>query len=471
LEQLDAQTFASWGVDYVKYDNCGEYALGNSRFFAFADAVNRTGRAMAISTEPFSITPNPLHAQFANLWRTGNDISANYGTIINRADLNDKWAAFTGAGRWADPDMLQVGNGGLSDAECRTNFGLWCVMKSPLIIGANIRSYTPSQLAIVTNKGVIAVNQDPLGVQARKLAANGTVAPKFVGLAPCATSNTDIGVNGVSAASLIWALIPLNGTFQGAYTVFHNKTGRCLSTAPYINRPLPVPVLLPCNPQDASQAWLVPKPFTVTGLINVALNMSLTVGDSTVYGAVHGNDPMPLLDAAYGITNLTFSPFAPEPPCNNRNCDNFVPEQSFYFSPSTQHISLALMAANIYRCFEGSCYELTNHLPASTDLCLSEVAQISNDGVDTNIGGIHVWGGPLANGTFVIAIENRGTSAALGTAQVAWLEAPTFTPETSFCARELFNDTMLGVYTGQFSLTVQPHDTAVIRIVPQASSC
>ena len=81
--------------------NCGEYALGMPRFFAFADAVNRTGRPIVISTEPFSITPNPLHGQFAHFWRTGNDISASYGTITNRADLNEKWAPFTGPGAWA----------------------------------------------------------------------------------------------------------------------------------------------------------------------------------------------------------------------------------------------------------------------------------------------------------------------------------------------------------------------------------
>jgi alpha-galactosidase len=107
-EAVDAATFAAWGVDYVKYDNCGEYALGLARFVAFADAVAVAGRPMVISTEPFSITPNPLHAGFANLWRTGNDISANYGTIVKRADLNEKWAPFTGPGAWADPDMLQV---------------------------------------------------------------------------------------------------------------------------------------------------------------------------------------------------------------------------------------------------------------------------------------------------------------------------------------------------------------------------
>jgi alpha-galactosidase len=99
-EEVDARTFAAWGVAYIKYDLCGEYAYGNPRFNAFADAVARSGRPdMVISTEPFSIVPTPLHAEFAHLWRTGNDIDASYGTIINRADLNEKWVARWGRQR------------------------------------------------------------------------------------------------------------------------------------------------------------------------------------------------------------------------------------------------------------------------------------------------------------------------------------------------------------------------------------
>ena len=74
-ETIDAQTFASWGVSYVKNDNCGEYGLGNARFVAFADAANATGRSMFISTEPFLLVPNPSHATFSNSWRTTNDIN------------------------------------------------------------------------------------------------------------------------------------------------------------------------------------------------------------------------------------------------------------------------------------------------------------------------------------------------------------------------------------------------------------
>jgi hypothetical protein len=308
-----------------------------------------------------------------------NDISADYGTIVDRIDLNDKWAVFTGPGRWADPDMIQCGNGRLTAAECRTNFGLWAVTKSPLILGTNVAHLSQEILSIILNKGVIAINQDPLGVQATKRSANGAVSPKFVGLGSCAATNTEPGVNGVSVSSLQWQLQEKSAA-NSTYSVYHPGTNRCLATRPYIGRKLPVPVLLPCSPNDPTQTWAFPRVQSVGGIINEALNLALTAGDSTVYGAVHGSDSMPLPDQAYGLTNLTFTPYAPEPPCNNRNCDNYVPQQSFYFSPTTGKIALSLMASNIYRCFEGSCYVLTSHYPTTVDLCLSHVASISNDG-------------------------------------------------------------------------------------------
>jgi alpha-galactosidase len=102
-ERLDAQTFADWGVGLIKNDNCGEYSYGNARFHAFADAVAATGKSMIISTEPFSLVPNPNHARFAHYWRTGNDINAQWPVILNRIDKNDKWQAFAGPGHFNDP--------------------------------------------------------------------------------------------------------------------------------------------------------------------------------------------------------------------------------------------------------------------------------------------------------------------------------------------------------------------------------
>jgi hypothetical protein len=129
------------------------------------------------------------------------------------------------------------------------------------------------------------------------------------------------------------------------------------------------------------------------------------------------------------------------------------------------------MAANIYRCFEGSCYQLTGHLPATTDLCLAHVAAISNDGTDTNVGGVHVWGGPLAGGAFAVGLENRGAATANGTAEWSWLESPGFGAASSACVRELFSDAQLGVFVGGVTLPIDSHDMAVLRVVPGATTC
>ena len=90
-----------------------------------------------------------------------------------------------GPGHFNDPDMLQVGNGKLTIAEQRAHFGLWAITKSTLILGTDVAKLSTEQLAIIGNKGVIAVNQDILGIQARKVAINGSVTPHFVGVAPC----------------------------------------------------------------------------------------------------------------------------------------------------------------------------------------------------------------------------------------------------------------------------------------------
>ena len=87
-----------WNVNLVKFDNCGEYGLGNARFVNFADAINATGVPIVLLTEPFSLQPTPSHREFAHAWRTTNDINPSFTTILDRADTNDKWAALAGPG-------------------------------------------------------------------------------------------------------------------------------------------------------------------------------------------------------------------------------------------------------------------------------------------------------------------------------------------------------------------------------------
>jgi hypothetical protein len=286
---------------------------------------------MFISTEPFLLVPNPSHATFSNSWRTTNDINADWATIMDRIDTNDKWADFRAPGGINDPDMLEVGNGGLSDGECRAHFGLWCLAKAPLILGTNLSALSPSKLAVVSNAAAIAINQDALGVQGKKLAVDGRVTPRFASLAPC-DAGAERGYNGVSAASLKWTAAA-SAVNASAIMLRNTETGRCLAMGAYYKYPA-APLLFPCNASDAAQAWLAPSGTATLGallwlpaVLAGAPATALAVGDSTLYSSIHGSDGVAVPDANYGLVNISLAPYAPEPPCNDRGCDNYAPSQ------------------------------------------------------------------------------------------------------------------------------------------------
>ena len=369
--------------------------------------------------------------------------------------------------------MLECGNGGLTESECRVHFGLWSLMKSPLILGTNLTRLTAAEVAIVGNTAVIAVNQDALGVQGRKLAVDGAPSVRFVGLAPCDVDAAAApGYNGVSAASLVWS--PQPSAVNASFVMLRNdETGRCLTMGPYWQYQV-APLLLPCNASDAAQAWLLPTGAArLGGLLSAAAlaagaPAALTVGDSTLYAAGHGPDA-PLPDANYGLTNITLTSYAPEPPCSSRACDNYAPGQMWYWSPRTRKLYLGHFSANDYRCFGPNCYQLTSHLPTAASFCLAHTLSYDgNTGTDpagSGRAGTDVWGGPLAGGDFVVALVNRdGAAARAVTAAWSLLEAPGVGDSTPFCVTELFSNTKLGVLTGGVTQTVPPHDIAMLRL-------
>jgi alpha-galactosidase len=169
-EQQDANLFASWGVDYLKYDNCNNQGVdAQTRYKAMRDALRNTGRPIVYSIVEWGRTGPPKvwewGADVGNMWRTTGDISANWTSMINITHFNDDLAQFAGPGHWNDADMLQVGNGSLTDNEDRTHFSLWAMMASPLLIGTNIINPTANTLNVLRNADVIAIDQDPLGRQ------------------------------------------------------------------------------------------------------------------------------------------------------------------------------------------------------------------------------------------------------------------------------------------------------------------
>jgi hypothetical protein len=370
--------------------------------------------------------------------------------------------------------MLEVGNGGLTDAQSRTHFGLWALMKSPLILGTPLPKLSPAQLAIVSNKGVIAINKDPLAIQGKKLAVNGLVTPRFVGLAPC-SAGAEPAYNGVSRASLVWAPLP-SALGGGAVQLYNNETNRCLAMGSYFKYAT-APLLFPCNASDPAQAWLLPNTTQrMGGLLwypaatNGSSSVALSVADSTLYAAPHGPD-VPLPDANYGLANITLAPYAPQPPCSSRSCDNYAPSQMWYWSSASGKLFLGHYSANDYRCFGPNCYQLTGHLPTYNEFCLAHV--LSYDGNVGTGGGIQgesssVWGGPLSGvdvpyGDYVLALANHNTSAATLSARFAWLEVPGVDDSTSLCGRELFSNASLGVLKGGVTVQVGAQDIAMIR--------
>jgi hypothetical protein len=155
------------------------------------------------------------------------------------------------------------------------------------------------------------------------------------------------------------------------FAILSNETGRCLGIRKYAPNARLAPVLVECNQSDQTQAWTFPNSARRIGAIQSswaaatgAAATVLSVANSTLFGASHKTGEQPLLDAAFGQQLLGLSPYHPEPACDGRDCQDYDPTQSWYWSPSSGTVRLAAAAANGYRCYEPGCYHLTSHLPA-----------------------------------------------------------------------------------------------------------
>jgi len=166
-EQQDARTFASWGVDYVKEDWCHAAGLdARVQYAKFRDALAASGRPIVFSIcEWGSNQPWEWAPSIGNLWRTTDDINDSWPSMLDNLDQSAQHSTVAGPGHWNDPDMLEVGNGGMTDAEYRAHFSMWAIMAAPLIAGNDVRTMSPATRTILTNREVIAVDQDSLGAQ------------------------------------------------------------------------------------------------------------------------------------------------------------------------------------------------------------------------------------------------------------------------------------------------------------------
>ncbi|MBO6244579.1 MAG: ricin-type beta-trefoil lectin domain protein [Clostridia bacterium] len=170
-EEIDANTYAEWGVDYLKYDNCNNQGIPSlDRYPKMRDCLNKTGHQIFYSLCQWGQENVATWGmEVGNSWRTTGDIEDNWNSMINIIDQNDQWYQYAGPGGWNDPDMLEVGNGGMTLTEYKTHFALWAISKAPLLIGCDITTMTEDIKKILTNPEVIAINQDSLGEQGHKI--------------------------------------------------------------------------------------------------------------------------------------------------------------------------------------------------------------------------------------------------------------------------------------------------------------
>ncbi len=227
-EQQDADTFAAWGVNFLKYDWCGARMIYGTPdlqavYQKMGDALLATGKPIVYSLCEYG----DGHVERwgaktgGNLWRTTGDIRDTWSSMRANIERQAPTALFAGPGHWNDPDMLEVGNGGMTEAEYRTHMSLWTITAAPLLAGNDIRSMTPATKETLLNREVIEIDQDALGKQATprkqgtletwvKPLADGSVAIAVVNLgsaeADVIVNSTDLGLEKrVVSARDLWA--------------------------------------------------------------------------------------------------------------------------------------------------------------------------------------------------------------------------------------------------------------------------
>ena len=179
-EEQDAKTYAAWGIDYLKYDWCGARTLYTDAempavYQKMGDALLASGRPIVYSLcqyGRFDVWQWGADVG-GNLWRTTGDIRDSWDSMSRIGFGQDELARWARAGHWNDPDMLEIGNGGMSETEYKTHMSLWAILAAPLLAGNDLRSMSPGILEILTNREVIAVNQDQEGKQGRQVWKSG----------------------------------------------------------------------------------------------------------------------------------------------------------------------------------------------------------------------------------------------------------------------------------------------------------
>ena len=192
-EVQDAKTYASWGIDYVKIDWCNAEGLDPEVQYAkLRDALANSGHPIVFSICNWGVkTPWRWGPATGNLWRTTGDINDTYDRMSLIGFGQNGLEKFSGPGHWNDPDMLEVGNGGMKRDEYRTHMALWALLAAPLLAGNDLRNMSPETKELLLNTEVLAVDQDAKGVQGHRVWEEG---PLEIWVKPLADGSHAVGL-------------------------------------------------------------------------------------------------------------------------------------------------------------------------------------------------------------------------------------------------------------------------------------
>jgi alpha-galactosidase len=405
-ETVDAETFASWGIDYLKYDNCfHDDTPPAQRYPPMRDALNASGRPILFSMCEWGVdNPSTWAAAVGNSWRTTGDISDNWEAMITKVDENAPLYAQAGPGAWNDPDMLEVGNGGMTNDEYITHFSLWAIMKAPLIVGCSIRNMTTETMNILLNKEVIAINQDPLGKQGY------IVSQTHLPYAP------PIKLPGGSTNVIVAPCDALFDPFQ-RWTYGADSKFRIMSD----NRCLDVDT---CDANPKGDNAIVydcqngaPRPGCVGENQEWKWNGTELISEDGL-----------CLDIYQGAVRSRQNKNVHAYPCDG------TANQKWAFNASTGLIS---------NTGTGKCLTLDYHNAASTQ----------------------VYAGPLINGEWAVVLLNRDDSKT-SSITVTWSSLGLH-PNQTFIVRDLWQHQDMGKFTTSYTATdVAPHASVTIKLIP-----
>ncbi|NES27094.1 alpha-galactosidase [Micromonospora terminaliae] len=300
-EAQDARQFAAWGVDFLKYDWCSPNGTIDQQVATFAkmrDALAATGRPIV-----YSINPNSIHAKtgpqrdwgdVANMWRTTEDITNAWDTgqtngypmgVQNIINVTVPLAGYARPGAFNDPDMMEVGRGGMTDTEMRSHFAMWAVLASPLIAGNDVRSMTPATQSILTNRNLIAINLDILGRQAAQVSFDGT---RRVLAKPLANGDVAVALfNQGSSTTTISTTAAAVGKSGSSFTLLDAWTNATSTTSGTIAASVPAHGTAVYRVSGGGTT--TPPPTTSGALVSAASGRCLDVPQSTT---ANGTQPV-----------------------------------------------------------------------------------------------------------------------------------------------------------------------------------